>query len=188
MKKLLLFNITLFFLLCGTSCGDDDEEPTLTHEIGEWSLDSYALQNFPAGFESNEGLLLRVDQISLGGLSVESYKLVLNNDGTYTRSIDVTGPDVNDNGTWELDDDDLELEPEDGDFQEFSVARNENNDLWLVARNGITTAFIPDIYFDTVTQSYLDFLDTLSNDQIDSISNVLSEPVVADLVYIFERD
>jgi len=187
MRKFLLLAVVTSLLFI-SSCGSDSDGPTPTHEVGQWSLDSYALQGFPTGFEDNEGLLLRIDQITLGGLEVESYELMLNIDGTYTRTIDVTGPNINDNGTWTLDDDDLELESEDGNFQEFDVNTNEDNNLWLVERNSLNVSFIPDIYFDTVTQAYIDFVQSLTQEQQDSVDNALSQTIQVDLVYLFERD
>ena len=54
MKKLLLTGITATTLLFLTSCGGDGDDPAPAHEVGTWELDSYALQGFPTGFESNE--------------------------------------------------------------------------------------------------------------------------------------
>ena len=186
MKRNLLLTFTIVSLVFINSCGSDDE-PALAHEVGQWTLDSYALQGFPVGFESNEGTILTVEQVSFNGLPVDSYMLTLNNDGTYQRTIDVAGPDLDDNGTWTLDDDDLILNREDGNPQEFNVEKNEDNDLWLTERNSIGAEFIPDIYFDTVTQAYLDYLMTLNQTQLDSIDNILSEVVQVDLVYIFDK-
>ncbi|MEM6642926.1 MAG: lipocalin family protein [Bacteroidota bacterium] len=189
MKKNLLFSTVAFCaLLFIVSCGDDGDEPAAAHEVGTWELDSYALQDFPVGFESNEGLVLAIEQITFGGVQIQSYELVLNSDGTYEREINIAGPDLDDEGTWTLDDDDLELESEDGNDQDFNVEKNEDDDLWLSERNGITAAFIPDIYFDTVSQTYLDFLDTLTDAQRDSIATSLEEVIELDLLYVFERD
>ena len=187
MKKLLLTGITVTTLLFLTSCGGDGDDPAPAHEVGTWELDSYALQGFPTGFESNEGLILTLDQITFGGVQFQGYELTLNSDGTYSRSIEITGPDVDDNGTYTLEGDDLELESEDGDFQEFDVVRNEDDDLWLSQRDGITSSFIPDIYFDTVTQTYIDFLQTLTEAQLDSVNAELSEVLELDLVFVLER-
>ncbi len=187
MKK-ILYLLSFSILVSLFSCGGDSDDPAPAHEVGTWNLDSYALQGFPLEFQRNEGTLLRIDQVTLGGLQVEAYQLTLNSDGTYARTIDVLGPNLDDNGTWELDGDDLELESEGGDFQEFDVERNEDNDLWLSQRNGISASFIPDIYFDTVTQTYIDYLNTLTDAQLDSVNTALSEVLDLDLVYIFEKN
>ena len=182
MKKVLysLIAASLFAVSCGS-----DDSPVLTHEIGSWDLDSYIFINFPAGFEDNENLALAIDRISFGGSPYEDYNLTLNADGTYTREIGITGPDLEDAGTWELDGDDLVLDSEEVGEIDWVVEKNEDDDLWLSFES--QNNFIPDIYFDTVTQTYLDYLQTLTPAQIDSVDNALSELISFDLVFVFER-
>lgn len=183
MKKLFTFLMlgSFVFLL---SC-KDDEEPEPPHEVGEWELDSYMFINFPAGFESNENLAFGISELSFGGVSYEDYYLKLKNDGSFELKIGIPGPDVKLTGTWELDDDELQLDSDDGD-QEWRVEKNEENDLWLSVET--QSDFIPDIYYDTVSQSYNDYLNTLSEEQLDSVANVLFKVVTFDLVYVFERE
>lgn len=179
---LLLFGLGA--LLVMVSC-KDDEEPTPPHEVGVWELDSYVFVNFPAGFESNEDLAFGVSQLSFGGVTFEDYTLTLVKDGTFILEIGVPGPDIEDEGTWELDDEELILEGEDSDL-EWTVEKNEEDELWLSLET--QSGFIPDIYYDTVTQVYRDYLETLTDAQLDSVGNVLTQTVSFDLVYIFERE
>ena len=183
MKKNLLYllMLPLAFML---SCSSDDE-PDPTHEMGNWALDSFVLINFPEAFSSNEGLIATIDAITFGGATIESYSLSLNTDNTFARSIEVLGPNINDSGTWELSGDDLTLTNEDGDDLEFTVELNEDDQLWL--SEPAAFLFIPDVYFDTVTQDYFDLLETFSDEQLDSVNDVLSQEVQLDLVYAFER-
>ncbi|MCP4458394.1 MAG: hypothetical protein GY816_10290 [Cytophagales bacterium] len=173
--------LTLFL----SSCGSDDDGATLSHEIGVWELDGYQFINFPAGFESLEELPLGLSDLSFGNTFYEDYLLTLDKNGEFIREIGVAGPDIDDAGTWVLEDDVLILDSDDVGESEWNVEINEDDDLWLSFET--QNAFIPDIYFDTVSQTYLDYLDTLTDDQIDSVSNVLLQDVLFDLVFIFER-
>lgn len=177
----------LIALLLVVSC-KDKEEPAPPHEVGVWALDSYLFINFPSEFEGYEGLAYDIDELSFGnGVVYDDYTLVLEKDGTYSLEIGITGPDINDAGTWEIDNDELKLEStEDNDDQDWTIEKNEEDDLWLSFET--QSAFIPDIYFDTVTQKYIDYLNTLTDQQLDSVSNAISRVVSFDLVYVFERD
>ena len=170
MKRILLL-LSISSVLFFSSCSSDDD-PVPTHEVGEWELDSFILLNFPAGFQRNEGSVFQVGTLQLGGVVIEDYELLLNIDGTFSRDIGVAGPDLRDVGTWELnsDGDELTLTSDDGeDEQEWDVQRNETDQLWISQQ---TNSFeLPDIYFDTVTQAYLDYLDTLTDDQLDSVDH-----------------
>lgn len=182
MKKGLY--ILLVSSILATSCGGDDA-PTPTHEVGTWELDSYQFINLPPGFSRNEGAAFAINQLSFGGIVFEDYTIILNLDGTFDREIGVTGPDVDDSGTWTLEDDILNLESDTGGVQDWEVQKNEDDDLHLSVESSFL--FIPDIYFDTVTQTYLDYLDTLTDAQLDSVESAIDEVVVMDLVYVFER-
>lgn len=184
MKKIYLLILSIISITFLDSCGSDDI-PAPPHEVGEWDLDSYFFANLPSGFQDNEGAAFNIDQLSFGGVAYDEYVISLKSDGTFVRNIDITGPDVEDEGTWELNDETLILDSEVGGEQEWKVEKNESNDLWLSFET--QNSFVPDIYFDTVTDEYRDYLDTLSEDQIDSVLNSLSETVLFDLVFVFDR-
>ena len=173
-------------LVAATSCGKDDE-PEPLHEVGSWSLNGYALEDFPAGFESNEGFELDINQIRLGGVSVEGYHLTLSPDGNYERSIENILSLIEENGEWSLENGLLSLTPENGNAQNFLVKKSEDDDLWFVEENSIAASFVPDIFYDTVSQEYEAYLDTLTVAQLDSVNEALSEVLELDLLYRFER-
>ncbi len=182
MKKFLLALLVLTLFI--SSCGGEDE-PTLDHEIGVWELDGYQFINFPDGFESLEELPLGLSDLSFGTTSYEDYLLTLDKNGEFIREIGVAGPDIDDAGTWVLEEDVLILDSDDVGESEWNVEKNEEDDLWLSFET--QNSFIPDIYYDTVTQTYLDYLETLTEEQIDSVSAAIAEDVLFDLVFIFER-
>lgn len=172
MKKVLylLLASAMFFISCSK-----DDEPVLTHEIGTWELDSYILTNLPAGFTNNEGRIFAVNEINFGGVSFDSYEITFASDFTYQREISVTGPDLNDEGTWELDGDDLTLISDEFDDEEdYNIEENEDDQLWwsLEVQFGLL--------HDTTTQAYVD---TLTPEELAD----LITPVSLDLVYAFER-
>ncbi|MFT6868004.1 MAG: hypothetical protein ACJA08_002852 [Cyclobacteriaceae bacterium] len=175
LKLTLAFAITLF----GISCSDD--EPKVNPIIGNWVIDSFVIENVPSAFSSNEGQ----EFASLWGES--KYTLSFTADNQYTRVISFSSDDLSEEGEWELDDDELTLDP-DGTglniFEDFTVVKSEKTDLILKAE--VVFGFIPDIYFDTVTQVYLDYLATLTEDQLDSINDELVQGVSVDLIYDFD--
>jgi len=184
MKKLLYISLSmsLFFMSCSS-----DDSPTPTHEIGTWSLDGYQFINLQTGFQDNEGLSLGLSQLSFGsGEPFEDYFLTLNIDETYIREIGVAGPDIDDEGTWELNDDELILDSEEVGEDIWKVEKNEEDDFWISFQS--QNSFIPDLYFDTVSQGYRDFLDTLTDAQLDSVTNAIVKTATFDLVFIFERE
>jgi len=184
-KHLLLMGLSALVIL--SSC-KKDEEPAPPHEVGIWELDSYVLQNFPSAFSSYEGAAYDIDQLSFGnGVTYQDYTIELKKDGKYNLNIGLTGPDLIDNGTWKLDGEDLTLKSDvDNDYDlDWGVVKNENDNLWLSLE--FKNYLIPDIYYDTVSQDYKDYLDTLTSDQLDSIGNILFQEVTFDLVHVFQR-
>lgn len=186
MKKILYLALALSVFL--TSCSSDDGAPP-AHEVGNWELDGYLFSNFGPDFQfyNNPPLALGLDALLWGGSPYEDYLLVLNADGTFEREIGVNGPDISDEGTWELDADDeiLILDSDEVGEIEWDVQKNEDDDLWISFE--AQDNFIPDIYRDTVTQDYLDLLATFTDDQIDSVNAIVLQPAIFDLVFIFER-
>ncbi|MEM7297550.1 MAG: hypothetical protein AAF391_04715 [Bacteroidota bacterium] len=175
MKKSIYALVLASFLF---SCGGDDD-PVATHEVGEWELDSYILTNVPSDYSFNEGRIFAVNEISFGGIVFESYEVTFNVDKTYARTVGVTGPDIKDNGTWELDGDDLTLSSEDfDDDEEYEVERNEDDQLWWSVSSQFS--LLEDAIADTITQEYIDSI-------TDEEFFALFDPVTVDLVYAFER-
>lgn len=102
--------VGLIFL---ASCGKDDEVPPPPHIIvGTWTLDGVSFYNLPAVYsEYWEGLSFS----AAGFYNAESYEMEFFNDNTYKLTVKLSGPDFNETGTWEVDDDQLILMPDDDD-------------------------------------------------------------------------
>lgn len=102
--------IALVFL---ASCGKDDEAPPPPHIIvGVWELDGVSFYNLPAAYGDYwEGLSFP----AAGFYGAESYEMEFLNDNTYKLTVKLDGPDFNEAGTWEINDDELILMPDDSD-------------------------------------------------------------------------
>ncbi len=177
MKKLLYLSIVGTMFL--TSCGNDDSVAP-THEIGTWLLDSYVLTNPPAGFEGSDGIAFQVNEISFGGVAFDSYEITFAQDGTFTRRIGVSiGPNINDDGTWSITDDDIVLTSSDTETdEEYTVERNENDQLWWSTETSF--ALLSDFRSDSLVNAGVT---SLTQEQFTQLASV----VVVDLIYAFER-
>lgn len=119
-SRLLVFSLVLSGLFI-VACGDDDAPP-VNPLVGEWELDEIIVVNPPSGYSSVDG----VEFNTLAGES--SYVITFNSDLTYSREVDDIPQqgDLEDEGTWSLDEDDLSLDVDDGDeanilFLDFDV-------------------------------------------------------------------
>ena len=181
MNRLLLFCSTsvLLTLFALSSCGSDDDGGPPPHIVGDWEFDSFILSNVPSAYSNNEGAILAIDQISFGGSAIESYGIEFIADGRFDRSIGVLGPDLNDEGTWVLEDDELTLDSDDIDDDEiFDVEKNEDDQLWLSVE--VQFSLLPNAVADTLTNEYYN---GLSNEDKDALFDVVS----LDLVYAFKK-
>ena len=179
MKKIFYTLLTL--ILFQTACGDRESEPD-AHEIGEWELDSYIFSNLPTAFAGNEGRVFAVNEITFGGVAFESYDITLGNNDTYSRRIAVAGPDINDDGTWEFDGDDLTLIGPDDQEEVYSIERNETDQLWWSTETQFS--LIEDAILDTLSA---DYFNSLTDTEQDALISSVSSSVSLDLVYAFER-
>ncbi|TRX62096.1 hypothetical protein FNH22_01890 [Fulvivirga sp. M361] len=177
MKRNVLNTFLVVLALTFTACGDDDEAAP-SHEVGKWDLKSYALINVPSEYASNEGLAIGLNQINLG---ITDYDLELNSNGSFDRSITFIGRLPQDDlGTWVLEDDELTLDSdESSDNEEFTVEKNQSDDLWLSVSSSISLR--KDAINDTLTAAYFNSL-TAQEQQ------ALSDQVSLDLVFVFGRD
>lgn len=131
MKARLLLFVMLLAVGLVTSCSDDDEAK-IDPIVGEWQLDERTLKNPPQSYSNVEGLELT----SLYG--EEEYIIIFNSDFTYERNIENTPDfgDIEDNGTWEVDEDVLLLTFEDGDeglFNNFSIVKPADERQFTIA-------------------------------------------------------
>jgi hypothetical protein len=178
MKKIFYTLLTL--ILFQTACGDSESEPD-AHEIGDWGLDSFILSNLPLGFSYQEGRVIAVPELSFGGVFFEAYEITFANNGTYSRRIEVTGPNINDDGTWEYDGDDLTLFNPEGDEEVYPIEKNASDQLW----------WSTEVPFGLIDDETIDSLQSLDEEAFNAITdeefNAFFSTVTLDLVYAFER-
>ncbi len=112
---LFLISLVVLFL---TSCSDD-EEP-IHPIVGTWELDEITISEVPSGYQN------AFNQTSdFTFWQEESYTLFFFQDGTYEREVEDSftfGGDVEDEGEWEIDDEDLDLDQIDGDSDELVLS------------------------------------------------------------------
>ncbi|MEO9475550.1 MAG: hypothetical protein ABJG41_08445 [Cyclobacteriaceae bacterium] len=178
MKGTLKLLAALSIILFTVSCSDDEPKPA-PHEVGDWELDSFFITDLPSDYQLNDGRTFGVSEILFGGIQFESYTITINANGSFSRKIGlINSPNLNDDGSWEIDDDDFELVTEDGD-ELFGIEKNESDQLWL--STPATFGLVKDDILDTLSQAWV-------NSLTDEEYNALFDPVSLDLVYAFERD
>lgn len=101
------------------------------------------------------------------------------------------GVEYNEEGDWETDDDNLFLDPDGtglGIYEDFKVVEATSKDLTL--STDITILLVPNIYYDTVSQEYIDMLDVWETEDPDRYEEELDkifQPTSATLVYEFDK-
>lgn len=162
MKSILKLTLAIAITVFGISCSDD--EPKVDPIVGEWELKEITFLEPPSGYqrasseESDESIW-----------NEDSYTINFFADGTYERELNNAqsangATDLEDNGEWDLDGDDLDLDEDETDTQDlafsFTVVDEisdremnlEGDELWF--------AWPPSIVNDPLA------LDTLENDEI----------------------
>lgn len=176
MKKNLLYAllITAAFLV---SCGDD--EPTVNPIVGSWELDDVVISDPPAGFQ----IATNPQQSSVYGES--EYLLIFNADGTYIREIERTTGDFEDEGTWEIDDDDLDLDQDDTNVQGLPTSFTIDGEI----SDRSMTLVYQDIWF-AWPQSIIDdeqALDTLEDSEVNAFFDLYGAEVEMTFTIDFDR-
>lgn len=161
------------------SCGKDDEPRVPDPIEGTWKLDAFTLTDLPVGFESYEGLVLNINQLT----TWDDYEITFVEDNTYKRRVYLPGSDALDNGTWAKDGDELTLTPDDDDFEDIFTIEN-NDEIELVLSEGIRLSLVPDVVYDTLTEEYAS---SLTNAELDAVLDGTRVDVNLLLNYVFEK-
>lgn len=157
------------------SCGKEDEPRVPDPIEGTWKLDAFQLSNLPAGFESYEGFVLEINQLT----SWDDYEITFEADNSYKRRIYLPGSDALDNGVWAKDGDELTLTPDEDDFEDIFTIEN-NDEIELVLSEPIQLSLFPDAISDTLTAEYANSLTDEEFDALRTDVNLL-------LNYVFEK-
>ena len=154
-----------------SSCGDDDG-PGVDLIVGEWEVDDFELQANNSNFNRVDG-----EFNSLYGES--SYKIEFFQDDTFERELQFSNGDLEDEGEWELDGVDLDLDPEDevGLIESFEVLEKTTDDLILQGETTFT--LLPnDIVRDTVT----------TQESLDALFDTFGEIQSVTIIFNMERE
>ncbi len=184
MKSTLKLLSALGLIIFSVSCGDDEKTPEANPIVGSWVIDTYLIENVPDAYSNNEGSELS----SLFG--EDSYVLEVLANGTYNRALSFSSPSevFDESGEWLLEENSFLLDPTGSGIgldNDFEVLKSTKTDLRLSIE--VNFSLVPDIYFDTVTDQYRNYLQNLSNEEFDSVySNVLTRPTLVDLVFDFD--
>lgn len=145
-----LMLIVSFLFMTITSCDDDEEKPSPL--VGDWERDVYVLSELPANFQNFEGLT--ATSLFLGE---EGYTITFKANGTYSRRIAFTGPDLNDTGKWKYEGDEINLDSDDANVndEEFEV-EEEITPNQLVLSQIFPLRLLPDAVTDTLTNEWAD--------------------------------
>lgn len=144
MKRNLLFFGAIFGLTILASCGSDDG-PSIPPIVGEWEGDEFEISVDDPAFNSIDGT-----DDDLYGES--SYVFEFDEDGSYERELQFSTGRLEDEGEWEIDGDELELDPDNSntglidDFEIISVDADE-----LVLAGEANFRLLPNTIIDTVT-------------------------------------
>ncbi|WP_258102794.1 hypothetical protein [Marinoscillum sp. MHG1-6] len=159
MKKVIKLLPALVLLFVLVSCKDD--EPEKNPMLGTWVVDSYIYTNLPASYSIWE----EYEEVSYYGES--SYKLTFT-ETAYTRDLAFIGSPTYGNSTftesgeWSMAEGYLTLDPTGqpiGLENSFKIISATGSDLIMSSEE--STFLYSDIYADTVTQAYFDYLDDL---------------------------
>ncbi|MEQ8470156.1 MAG: lipocalin family protein [Marinoscillum sp.] len=138
---LLLLSLAVLIL---ASCKDD--EPEIDPLVGEWELVEMEMVDLPNGFVNFEG----VTDINVYGESL--FTIEFNADMTFERTLRFSNGRVEDDGTWERDDDEIELDVEDDEgLPDTYVIVEDVDDDELLLSAEVTYNLLPDAVTDTAT-------------------------------------
>lgn len=183
MKK-FLHTFLIVGLVILASCTEDEPEP-VNPVIGEWLLSSFEFTNLDNDFSGWEGYT------GPAYWGEDSYDLILNEDLTFSRVLLVGTNDFSEEGDWESDGEDIFLDPDGsgiGIYEDFTIIEATDKDL--IMSTDINEFLVPDIYYDTVSQVYLDSLALWEVENVDRYTeelNKIFQLTAVTLVYEFDK-
>lgn len=183
MKKILYISLasSLFLMSCSS-----DDEPAISPLVGSWVLDKITISEPPAGYRFASSTTPTATI-----LGESSYELEFFEDMTYERTIRETiFGRVDDDGEWQLTDDELDLIQDNTNVQDLPVTFDLDGDIGERSMTLITKdlwfAWPPSIINDPNTP-----LDTLANatqEELNAFFNEHGELVTATFELEFDRE
>ncbi len=181
MKRILYICLTLTLFL--TACSSDDG-PGISPIVGAWTLDKISISDAPAGHQ------FAVSTTPTATVFAESsYEIEFFEDNTYERTLRETiFGRVDDSGTWELNDTELDLDQEETNAQDLPVSFDVDGDISERGMTLITEdlwfAWPPEIVNDPVAFDTLDG----TQEQINALFNEHGVLVLSTFELEFELD
>ena len=190
MKKTLLLLFTTASLVFITSCGDDEEK--VDPIIGIWELDDVSVDAVGSEFDY-------LDASGENNLVGESEFLIeFKADQTFERELedvlfsDGSTRDIEEEGEWELDGDDLDLDSDDQEINglPYSFKVEENTGTDLILSYSESGSFFPQSkiteWFEDGTLDSDGFF-TVTDAQFDSLVTNFAQNVSLDFLLEFEK-
>lgn len=183
MKKVLylLLGSSMFFI----SCSKDDE--VVIPIVGLWTLDKITISEPPSGYQFASSTTP-----SATALQESNYEIEFLADMTYERTLDGTiFGRVDDQGTWELDGEDLDLDQEDAtNYDDLPVRFEVDGDISDRSMTLITTdawfAWPPSIINDP--NNPLDTIDFSNSAEANAFFSEYGEIVDATFTLEFDKE
>ncbi len=181
MKNILYICFALLLFI--TSCSSDDG-PDISPIVGAWTLDKITISNPPSGHQ------FAVSTTPTATVFGEvSYEIEFFDDMTYERTLRETiFGRVDDSGTWELIDTELDLDQEETNAQDLPVSFDVDGDISERGMTLITEdfwfAWPPEIVNDPVAFDTLDG----SQEQINQLFNERGVLVLSTFELEFELE
>ncbi|MEP1096260.1 MAG: hypothetical protein ABJG78_14185 [Cyclobacteriaceae bacterium] len=177
MKKILYVSLSLSLFL--TSCSSDDD-PSVSPIVGLWVLDRITVSDPPAGYQ----FAINTTPTSIYGET--SYEIEFFADNTYERIVR-TANRFEDDGTWTLNGDELDLDQENANIEGLPVTFDVDGDIdergmTLITKDG-WLAWPPLIVNDPVA---LDTADT--QEKLQALFAEYGELVTSTFTLDFELD
>lgn len=154
------------------ACGDDDG-PGIDPIVGEWELDEVLIEAENPDFDDING---ERDNLYFE----DSYKIEFNADNTYERELSFFNGDAEDEGDWEKDGDELDLDPEDNTnlITDFEILEVTEENLVLKGETDFFILLPNFVMQDTITSQAVS----------DSLFAIYGERQTLLVTYTFEKD
>ena len=188
MKKILLLSLLGGFVVL-MAC--KEEEKMVDPLVGLWELDEFALDIEEDGFTILEFR-------DLQEFDEDRYTFLFNEDFTFVRTLEnvtVNGvkTDLEEEGEWEIDDDELELDADDGEIgaflYDYDIEELTENSL-ILSFNTQDSTFEDTKIIEWVNEGILtpQLVFTVSGDTLDSIRSNFLMPVHLKFLWEFDKE
>lgn len=171
MKNYLLAILAIGAL---TFVGCKEEEEKIDPLVGEWELVEMEITDTPSGFQNYQG----VSDANVYGEVV--YTLEFKADGSFERQLRFSSGRVNDDGTWERDGDeiDLDIDSDEGLPDNYVITEDVDNDEVQLSAE-VIYKLLPDAVTDTAVID--------SSAELEALYQQYGQSVTVTVLHYFEK-